>query len=196
MTDTSRALSHVLALSGHDGAGKTTTARAFADLTGGVVISLADLLKEQAAAHLGVPVATLYAKPTPEHLRAYMRALGWAMRVEHGAGYWLQAWHARAAESGARVVIVDDVRHVNEAEYVLERGAALVSVTRAGTDPALTPDTPPIIREVFDIRRAVLSRYAAHNGLYRRSRTLDLNHLTPHGAARVLAEQFGFTPRG
>jgi hypothetical protein len=154
-------LSRVIAISGHDGVGKSTLARELAAHLGGVIISLADPLKHQTAMHLGLTEEQVRAKPTPPHLRDYMRALGYAQRQESGEHYWVNQWYARALTAlrdGASWVICDDMRHVNEFEFMDSHGAVSVALARYGTEPAAQETYPPIIAEVWDIRNRMLRR--------------------------------------
>jgi hypothetical protein len=161
-------VSKVIAFSAHDSVGKTTTAQALADLTDGIIVSFATPLKVAAANHLDIPVATIFEKPTPDYLRAYMRAFGWAMRQLHGENYWVLQWE-KAADPyfyQGRTVIVDDLRHLSEFKFIDEiAGGHVVSLRREAAEPpthtgdgmgnAIKIDYPPIISEVWDVRDAI-----------------------------------------
>jgi hypothetical protein len=154
-------LSRVIAISGHDGVGKSTLARELATHLGGVIISLADPLKHQTALHLGLAEVLVRAKPTPPHLRDYMRALGYAQRQENGEHYWVNQWYARALNAlrdGASWVICDDVRHLNEFEFMDSHGAVSVALARFDAEPDITVSQPPIISEVWGIRFEIIRR--------------------------------------
>jgi hypothetical protein len=88
-------------------------------------------------------------KPTPDHLRALLRAWGWSRRVEMGEDYWLNicAGVILSRTGRGHLTITDDVRHLNEARWFSEHGI-LVKLDRPATDPRVTESDPPIIREV------------------------------------------------
>lgn len=190
--------SNVLALSGHDGTGKSTTARTciprlVTDTPHPVygTVPLAEALRVEASRHLNLPVNRLFEKPTPDHLRAYMRALGWTMRVEHGPEYWLRRWDATVSEveqdNGlpGMTYLVDDVRHLNEAEWFTTRGACLICLVRQDTEPERTPDLPPIIEEVFQVReRAALGQLGS------RASVLDLTGMDPEQVTTEVLRRF------
>ena len=56
-------------------------------------------------------------------------ALGVSMR-ELNSGYWIEALHARIVESGAKVVLIPDVRFENEARWIAMQGGLLYRVDR------------------------------------------------------------------
>ncbi|MHA0048632.1 hypothetical protein [Deinococcus sp. PEB2-67] len=184
----------IIGLSGHDGSGKTTTARVIAELTGGVIISLADPLKAQAAQHLGLTEAEVRLKPTPPHLRNYLRALGWAMRVESGADYWLRLWHAHALRllhRGVPVVIVDDVRHINEYDWIAHLTSGYVAALyRADTEPDIADNLPPIITEVWDVRQQAA---ADRVKLEQRTAVVSVNDSRPEQVARRVLFELGLS---
>ncbi len=157
-------LARVIAISGHDGVGKSTLAEALVHALPGPVfrIALADALKEDTARHLRLPLSVVRAKPTASHLRDYMRALGWAMRQEHGMDHWLREWADRAQDARRHEwawVIVDDVRHLNEFAFMTNGDAFMVTLQRDGTDPENALEHPlPIVREVNGVRELNVAR--------------------------------------
>jgi hypothetical protein len=86
-----------------------------------------------------------------------MRAYGWARRVNNGMDYWLNRWEEAAVASKADVVIVDDVRHINEYDFMLLHGGHFVALEIASVEPLRTPDLPAIIQEVWDVRDSILA---------------------------------------
>lgn len=150
----------VLALSGHDGSGKTTLARVIAEQYGGQVVSFAAPLKDDLIA-LGYDRDRILSKPTPPHLRALMRAHGEASRAEMGVDYWVRRWMLSAAtarDQGARIVVVDDLRHVSELLSMWHLGGTVIGLLRpeAEPDPAdLGVNRVESVREVWAVRSRI-----------------------------------------
>jgi hypothetical protein len=135
---------------GHDGSGKSALAAAILAeavrqrLPSARVSLAGELRKEVAAQGFGDP----WQKPTPDHMRALLRAWGWARRVEEGEDYWLnKAVRVMQQQHRGAVIVTDDVRHLNEARWFSQNGI-LVKLDRSATDPKVTDADPPIIREV------------------------------------------------
>jgi hypothetical protein len=143
-----------IGIAGHDGSGKSLLAQMIREHVGKdecAILPLAQgLRREVNLANFADP----WRKPTPEHLRALLRAWGWSRRVEEGEDYWLNIARAdiRNLLSVGTLTVTDDVRHENEARWFANNGV-LVAVHRPASDPIVTPDLPPIVREVDVAKR-------------------------------------------
>lgn len=161
-------MTNFIGLVGHDGAGKSTLAKAIAATASrmgiqSAVVGLAKELREELI-RLGYSHESVYAKPTPKHIRDLLRAHGYARRVEEGGDYWLNKVLLPSGEMGSAtahlrrtdIIATDDVRHLNEALRYRQHGL-LVALYRPATDPkdlGAENETayPPIIHEVFASR--------------------------------------------
>ncbi len=74
------------------------------------------------------------AKQNPE-VRRFLQALGTeGVRKHIGDDAWVDALAKKVAESGARHIVVTDVRFPNEAAWIHSRGGKLLRVTRLNDD--------------------------------------------------------------
>lgn len=132
----------LVGLSGKIGSGKTTLADLLIAAAGGdgVCCNFADALKREVANEFGVPLGRCYAQEEknraisdtiPLTIGEALQNVG-AQRRAEVPSYWLDRLGESVAELDARLVIVGDVRHTNEAEWVRERGGLLV---RLNGDP-------------------------------------------------------------
>ena len=173
----------VIGIVGHDGAGKSTLASAIVaqGLESGLkgeIIPLARALREELATMAGYSRESLYAKPTSPHMRALLRAHGWARRIEEHEGYWVTRLLHAIAATDSDLYVTDDVRHANEAalftrsdtfitrtplpcdpdayntiDGVFPARFRLIAINRASSDPQPHEDDPPIIAEVFAAKK-------------------------------------------
>lgn len=148
----------VIAISGHDSTGKTTLARNLANLitARNLTVSLLPLAHELKAdlARLGLPA---FEKPTSDPMRDLLRSYGWAARVHLGMLHWLDRWEAAALDLNPDVIIVDDVRHLNEYRWMRDCNAHIITLHAHSTEPRRTPELPPIVTEIWDVRGANLA---------------------------------------
>jgi hypothetical protein len=136
----------ILAFFGHQGAGKSESAKAVASLPGWVRISFADPLYAMMSALLGTDARSL-----PKHepldglcgrtLREGLQFLGteWG-RGMIGQTIWLDAMDrelAKHAEAGMEGVVIDDLRFANEYGFLFRRHAKFVKVERDGVIGAI-----------------------------------------------------------
>ena len=134
----------LVGISGKIGSGKTTLALALQALNSGrtVVCNFADALKREAAERYQVSLDRFYSqdeKNQPISADSEL-TVGGALQ-QHGAerraeneNYWLEQLDGFITSLPADVtlVVVGDVRHVNEAEWITQRGGFLV---RLNGDP-------------------------------------------------------------
>lgn len=143
----------LIALTGQYGSGKSTQAKALAGKLGGRVYSFAGPVRKQAACYVTGetpwpgwmpfdianewpasndptygpdPCAELWQKPTSPRARRLLQAVGDLTRVNVDPAYWLKALHIDPAYPA----IIDDVRYVNEAQFVWALGGALFRLNR------------------------------------------------------------------
>lgn len=133
-------MSALIGISGKIGCGKSTLSNLLANRLGWRVLSFGGLLKDEASAVFGFPRVWC---DTPEGKRRTVKVgpsvgLGATATVRQLLQYWgtdvcrkkdPDCWAramARAVDSSARSVIIDDVRFANEARMILGRGGILV----------------------------------------------------------------------
>jgi nucleoside-triphosphatase THEP1 len=127
----------LIGLSGPKGVGKSTVARALAGATNGEVMSLAQPIREGLAAMgLSVTDYDLLKEVDLIHgksLRDLMKSLGteWGRDLVH-EDIWVTLLLERYDRTDAKVVIVDDVRMVNEARAIHDEGGAVFEIARPG----------------------------------------------------------------
>lgn len=137
----------VIGLSGPAGSGKTTAAQAILKTPGYVRLPLAGPIKHMLRAGLGltdrqtdgdlkeVPIPRLGGL-TPRRL---LQTLGteWGRSLDDQ--FWIKLWLQQARDevwNGARGIVVDDVRFLNEANFLRkETGARLVSLVTPHVGP-------------------------------------------------------------
>ena len=123
----------VIGLSGKIGSGKDTVCEMIAEAHPGAKflrIAFADALKEEVATACGVAVD--YLNQNKPLFRPMLQWWGTEFRRAQDADYWIGRAAAKMAASDASLVIVTDVRFVNEAQFVRGAGGMLVRVHRPG----------------------------------------------------------------
>jgi hypothetical protein len=116
----------IIGLAGYARVGKSTIARAVAELTDAQVASFAGELKRR--------VDALFLPDTPKELKrdTYV-AYGKAMRAIDPM-YWVEAL-AENMPAHANVII-DDVRYSNEINWIRNMGGVVIRIDRPGIGPA------------------------------------------------------------
>lgn len=127
----------IIAFTGLAGSGKTTVAdyvvsehgfkkHNFKDaLVFEMLDRLPDVLKELKK-HYSMTLDKLF-KEKPPIMRALMQNYGTEVRRGDGPNYWVDRWKESLGEGN---YVVDDVRFVNEAEAVQDKGGIIVRVSR------------------------------------------------------------------
>lgn len=141
---TTRQPPRIIGLIGRAGAGKDTAA----DLLiphGYVKCAFADPLRAAVSAITGWPPATYLDRETKERVdpawgvspREFLQKFGTEVGRALRQDLWLQAFDAWLTRTGARRVVVPDVRFPNEAEHIEKLGGELWVIRRESVD--MTP---------------------------------------------------------
>lgn len=131
----------IVAFTGFKGSGKTTAAQAVAELDGWTKMSLADPLRDGVQAIFGfsdeqMTDRALKETPDPVVGVSYRRAaqdVGLFCRETYGEDFWIRVLDSRIKNTDDSVVI-DDVRFLNEAEFVRSQGGAVIGIERPGVE--------------------------------------------------------------
>lgn len=121
---------NIIGLSGKSGSGKSTVAKQVAARHNNVrVVSFADALRYEVADEF--QDLDVYTKPTPPHVRALLIAWGCARRAIDPM-YWVK-WLEHTLELDTThtepgVYIIDDVRFLNEAQWIHAHGGKVLRV--------------------------------------------------------------------
>ena len=155
----------ILGITGKMRAGKSTFATFMNDLLPSDRASLASPIKRLACDIAGPGASDPERKET---VRPLLQAIGEVCKQLHGQDYWLRilasVWEDQI-KSPDRWVIIDDVRSLTEANWILEQGGHVVRVVRPETDclasdhvsersvDGITPDTVVINRgDLYDMK--------------------------------------------
>jgi hypothetical protein len=128
----------LIGLSGRKRSGKDTVCDLVRDLHPGRVtrIAFADALKEEVAQLLGVTVTEIEADKA--RYRGILQWWGTEWRRHQDPLYWIKRTAEKIerirADRSADVVVVTDVRFLNEALLIEDLGGALLRVSRPGAD--------------------------------------------------------------
>ena len=156
----------ILGITGKMRAGKSTFATFMNDLLPSDRASLASPIKRLACDIAGPGASDPERKET---VRPLLQAIGEVCKQLHGQDYWLRilasVWEDQI-KSPDRWVIIDDVRSLTEANWILEQGGHVVRVVRPETDclasdhvsersvDGITPDTVVINRgDLYDMQQ-------------------------------------------
>jgi len=142
----------ILGIAGKMRSGKSTFATFMADLLPSDRASFASPIKRIATEITGKEIKD----ENKEQIRPLLQAIGETCKAVHGQDYWLRilatVWREQI-ESQDRWVIVDDVRTLVEAQWIIDQGGHVVRVVRPETDclasdhvsersvDGITPDT-------------------------------------------------------
>jgi hypothetical protein len=121
---------YILGLSGKSGTGKSTMARhlyyrAHPDRTSIYVASFANALRQELVEAFKDPNVDWGEKPTPAWMRNLLIAWGAARRAQ-SPEYWRRVLARTIYARDCRVVIIDDVRYKNEADWIRDAGGHVV----------------------------------------------------------------------
>jgi energy-coupling factor transporter ATP-binding protein EcfA2 len=129
----------IIGIVGRAGSGKSTLAKGLiATLPSASPVSLATPFKLEGVALGHLPVDQVFGPaPKGQTTREWLQNRGTERgRYEHGEDVWLRHADAdiyRLSRYGIRNVVVDDVRFVNEAEWLRARGGVLVKLVGRAT---------------------------------------------------------------
>lgn len=150
----------IIALSGKAQAGKSYVARLIAShVPGSVVRGFASELRAELT-RAGIPETFLQEK-TPA-ARSLMQAWGAARRATDPA-HWVRALRAEAEnleDRGCPLLLIDDLRFENEAEWLQKEGALLIRLRRIRS----REETPPLtMDQQLDESETALDFYTGWN---------------------------------
>jgi len=154
----------ILGIAGKMRSGKSTFATFMAELLPSDRASFASPIKRIATEITGQQIKD----ENKEKIRPLLQAIGETCKAVHGQDYWLRiletVWREQI-ESQDRWVIVDDVRTLVEAQWIIDQGGHVVRVVRPETDclasdhvsersvDGITPDTVVINRgDLYDMK--------------------------------------------
>lgn len=93
--------------------------------------AFADALKDEVC--FAMHVTREYLELHKSNFRLILQGWGTDYRRKlHGNDYWIRAWKRRVVNSSAEVVVVPDVRFLNEARLIHDSGGYLFKVIRPG----------------------------------------------------------------
>lgn len=125
----------LLGLCGLARSGKSTIAREFVTVHKAVPCSLATWFKVPAVVH-GAPIREVFGEnKSPETRRALQVTGTEEGRDKHGEDYWIRHAEAdlyRLSRYGVELVVMDDIRFHNEADWCTGMGGLLVRLHRDG----------------------------------------------------------------
>jgi hypothetical protein len=126
-----------LGLTGLAGSGKSTIAREFVLVNRAVPMSFAREIKVAAAAFGHCPLEEVFGPAgKSEATRKWLQVAGTELgRDKHGKDIWVlhaQADCYRLIQYGVPLVVFDDVRFPNEAQWILDQGGLVVRLKRDG----------------------------------------------------------------
>ncbi len=132
----------IIALTGLAMSGKDTTAEIIAEILGGAaIIALADLPKEMAAKHFGIPIAMFYDREHKDIPKAVFGGksprellVSWwdELFEQHGADYSLQMNIKKINEISKleKCVIISDIRYPIEFDWIENEDITLLNIQR------------------------------------------------------------------
>lgn len=142
----------IIGLAGADGAGKSTLASALLTALEDRYVSIhrinfADPLRREVADLIQGEYHQMFVKPTPDWMRNLLR--GWGDYKRHlEEGYWVRQWMERLGPIPAQsLVLVDDVRYLNEARAIQSFDDGVVLFL----DDAGRPDSD-LLHELVEVR--------------------------------------------
>ena len=124
----------IIGIAGQMRTGKSSTARYFHEEYGWPIFSFAVALRRElgealfphlipSAAHKLLGSESVIDKNT---LRPLLQAWGQGRRDIHGENYWVHKVDEEIQKCKSDIVLIDDVRHPNEADYILRNGGILI----------------------------------------------------------------------
>lgn len=133
----------LIGLCGPKGSGKSTVASLLEENHEATLYAFADYIKEAAEQIYGFYYTDLWG-PSERRETAYPELGGLTPRKaceeigELGRKLWADTWLTRVAErvkaERPHTAVISDVRHINEAKWVIKEGGYVLEVCRAGKD--------------------------------------------------------------
>lgn len=163
----------IIAFTGKKGSGKSTASVYVEQLTGATRINFKDALVEEIRTYFPelleaiIDVMDVVAydgmdrwtveklfRDKPAVMRRLMQNFGTNVRRGEDSLYWVNKWEEKVANTKG-MVIVDDVRFMNEARAVIANGGIIIRIEREGqvdTDTHVSETEMDCIQEHFCIR--------------------------------------------
>ena len=123
----------ILGIAGKKQSGKDTFADYIIQYARGIVVkkSLSDPLKDEVAELLNIPRQRI-----DNEKARYRRILQWYgtewKRAKFGNDYWIKKLEEKVLLSNADIIIIPDVRFVNEVDWVRHMGGTVIKMERLG----------------------------------------------------------------
>lgn len=157
----------IIGLAARKGVGKSTLADILRELLGaerlGFATALRHELAEMVEAYTGRPIGLAEIEAEKGTLYGTgLQFFGEWRRRKSGAEYWLRGWERRWRELGSPDVVIDDVRHLNEALFIRGRGGIVVVIEGPSRRPGDSRSADhPSERGVEEVKR--LADITLHN---------------------------------
>lgn len=142
----------IIALAGRAGSGKSTCAKLLKDSAGAVEFSIADPLKRLAQSIMDFSDEQLWGTQAQKEAvdprygmsaREFLIRLGDNARKVLGDRVWIDGCRKAIRDSGARLVVVSDVRYANEAEiFALEDDATVIRLACPDAQSSVDRNAP------------------------------------------------------
>ncbi len=121
----------MIGITGRAGSGKTFLANELKGMAKNVeIVSFAAQLRKEIEQVFGLPIPSLWAKPTSPEIRWILQQYGTQYRRAQDDDYWVKVGMQIALTFAqlARLVVFDDVRFPNEADAIRAEGGLIVRV--------------------------------------------------------------------
>lgn len=121
----------ILGLSGKKGTGKTLAADYLVRDAGFTKVSFASKLKELSKQLFHFSQADLYGETKETPFKEYdWTPRDFMIKLGHFARYYEPNYWIKSVDLSARRVVIDDMRFINEAEFLKTKGAKLIRIER------------------------------------------------------------------
>ena len=115
----------ILGIVGKAGSGKTTAAKHLVDYYGFTRMAFADEIKHMAVEYFGLTREEAF-ETKPPHARTILQGIGTLIRTQFDRLFFVQKLADRLHSSRAEMIVIDDIRLPEEADFVREIGGVVV----------------------------------------------------------------------